>query len=89
MKRIGDRTFGVLFCAWVFSAVLGMALMFGTCPVILDPQSVQLSANNPSGPPPSRSRATAGFLLGFVMVVWPLPFCRTDRSRIVDGFGRY
>jgi hypothetical protein len=89
MKRISDRTFGVLFCAWVFSAVMGMALMFGTCPAVIDPESVQLSANDPSRPPPSRSRALAGFMLGFAMVAWPLPFCRDDRSRSVDGFGRY
>lgn len=79
----------MLFCAWVLSAVTGMGMMFGTCPVILDPESVQLSTNRPSGPPPSRMAALTGFVLGFVMVVWPLPFCRRDPSRIVDGFGRY
>lgn len=88
-KRISDWLFGVLFCAWVFSAITGMAVMLGTCHVIVDPQAVQLSTNNPSGPPPSRSRAMAWFALGFAMVVWPLPFSRRDRSRSLDGFGRY
>jgi hypothetical protein len=89
-KRISGPMFGVLFCVWILTAVVGIGISIGNGTVLIDPEGVQMS-NDPApfGPPPRRTSAAFWFALGVAMVVWPLPFCRGERSsRAAEGFGR-
>lgn len=89
-RRMSGLLFGVQFCVWVLTAVVGIGISLGTSQVLISPESVQLSNDDdPFGTPPKRSSAALWLALGMGMVLWPLPFCLGSASaKAVDGFGR-
>jgi hypothetical protein len=89
-RRLSGVVFGVLFCTWVLTAVAGFGVVAVSSLNLINPENGSAANDDdPNGPPAMSSTSAAALVLGVLMIVWPLPFCRKSTSSdATDGFGR-
>lgn len=85
-RRLGSIGFGLLFCLWIFTAVVGLTLFLFDLHGVISPEGVKLSDDaDPFGPPRSRTYYVVRVVRDIVLVVWPLPFVIGDRRRQIKA----